>query len=362
VGESETKPGNGQKPGGEEVDEGDVVRVDTQLVSVPTIVTNSLGRPIAGLNRQNFVVYEDGQKQSISNFATTEAPFEIALLLDTSGSTRADVNLIRQAANAFINALRPGDRVAVVAFKDRTEAGSTLATVDVLSSLTDDRKALSSAIESVGSSNGTPFYDALEKIADEIFREPPRAEVRGRRAVVALTDGVDSTSDSVYDEARQKLLRAGLACYFIQVNTEDFVEDRLLRDCQDNGRLSLSPRQLQRYRQIFVPKARSEDYGDFCQMGQFERMQISRDLYNLARREMNDLAHASGARNFAAADLQQARAAFARVAADIGTQYSIGYYPSNKARDGKYRTIRVDVLGVKEKNEVHARQGYVAPR
>jgi VWFA-related protein len=91
-------------------------------------------------------------------------------------------------------------------------------------------------------------------------------------------------------------------------------------------------------------------------------MQISRDLYNLARREMNDLAHASGARNFVAADLQDARAAFARVAGDIGTQYSLGYYPANKARDGKYRAIRVEVRGVKEKSEVNARQGYYAPK
>lgn len=362
VGDSENKPTIDQKPATDEVGEDDVVRVDTQLVSVPAIVTNNLGRPLSGLNRQNFSVFEDGQKQTIANFGTTEAPFEIALLLDTSGSTRADVSLIRQAANAFISALRPGDRVAIVAFKDRTNAGSTLATVDVLSRLTDDRKALRAAIESLGSSSGTPFYDALQKIGDEIFREPPRAEVRGRRAVVALTDGVDSTSDSVYDEARDKLLRVGVACYFIQVNTEDFVEDRLLRDCQDNGRLTLSARQLQRYRRIFVPQARSEDYGNFCQLGQFERMQISRDLYNLARREMNDLARASGARNFVAANLQDARAAFARVASDIGTQYSLGYYPTNKARDGKYRAIRVEVLDIKEKNEVHAREGYFAPK
>ncbi|MDQ2855236.1 MAG: hypothetical protein M3R68_02820, partial [Acidobacteriota bacterium] len=86
------------------------------------------------------------------------------------------------------------------------------------------------------------------------------------------------------------------------------------------------------------------------------------DLYNLARREMNDLARVSGARNFIAINLQDARAAFARVAADIGTQYSLGYYPINKARDGKYRAIRVEVLGVKEKNEVHAREGYFAPK
>ena len=350
-----------QKPTSEEVGEDDVVRVDTQLVSVPTIVTTASGA-LSGLRSENFVVYEDGQKQTIANFGTTEAPFEIALLLDTSGSTRADVSLIRQAANAFIGALRPGDRVAIVAFNTEVKGGAPLATVDVLSKLTDDRKALRTAIENLGSSNGTPFYDALERMADEIFREPPRKEVRGRRAVVALTDGVDSTSDSSYEEARGKLLRAGVACYFIQVNTEDFVEDRLLKDCQDDGRLTLSARQLQRYRRIFVPGARSEDYSDFCQMGQFERMQISRDLYNLARGEMNDLARASGGRNFVAANLQDARAAFARVAADIGTQYSLGYYPTNKARDGKYRAIRVEVLGVKEKNEVHAREGYFAPK
>jgi VWFA-related protein len=360
VGDLNTQSPTTSKP--EDVDEGDVVRVDTQLVSVPAIVTNPQGRPVSGLTKQNFIVFEDGQKQDIANFGTTDAPFEVALLLDTSGSTRADVNLIRQAANSFINALRPGDRIAVVAFKDRTSGGSTLATVEVLSQLTDDRKALQAAIENLGSSNGTPYYDALQKIANEVFRDPPRTEVRGRRAVVALTDGVDSTSDSIYEEVRDKLLRAGLACYFIQVNTEDFVEDRLLQDCRDNGRLTLSARQLERYRRIFVPKARSEDYANFCQMGQFERMQISRDLYNLARREMNDLARASGARNFLATDLQQARSAFARVADDIGTQYSIGYYPSNKARDGKYRSIRVELLGPKEKNEVHAREGYFAPR
>ncbi len=351
-----------QQQESQEVGEDDVVRVDTQLVTVPTIVTNNLGRPVSGLAQSNFIVYENGVQQTIANFGTTEAPFEIALLLDTSGSTRADVNLIRRAARAFIQALRPGDKVAVVAFKDRTDAGTTLATVDLLSGLTDDRKALDNAIEHLGSSNGTPFYDALEKIADEVFRTPPRKDLRGRRAVVALTDGVDSSSDSSYEEALEKLLRAGIAGYFIQVNTEEFVEDRLLKDCQDNGRLTLSARQLERYRRIFVPRARSEDYANFCQLGQFERMQISRDLYNLARREMNDLARLSGARNFTAVDLQDARAAFARVAADIGTQYSLGYYPTNKARDGKYRAILVEVRGLKEKNEVHAREGYLAPK
>jgi Ca-activated chloride channel homolog len=348
--------------GAEEVEEGDVVRVETQLVSVPAVVTNSAGRPVPGLRSENFRLFENGQQQKITNFATTEAPFEIALLLDTSGSTRVDVDLIRQAANAFIEALRPGDRVAIVGFNTTRQGQTVAAKVDVLSKLTDDRKLLRAAIDNLGSSNGTPFYDALERIASEVFQEAVREELRGRRAVVALTDGVDSTSDSDFQTARARLIRAGIASYFIQVNTEDFVEDRLLKDCQDDGRLTLSPKQLKRYRQVFFPRAKPEDFVDFCQMGPFERMQISRDLYNLARREMDELAKVSGGRNFLAASLQDARAAFARVATEIGTQYSLGYYPTNKARDGKFRTIRVEVQGTPDKSQVRAREGYYAPR
>jgi len=346
----------------DEVDEGDVVRVDTQLVSVPAVVTDGSGRPLSGLRPENFRIVEDGQPQTIANFGTTETPFEIALLLDTSGSTRDDVALIRAAANSFIAALRPGDRVGVVAFNTAQTVDKPIAAVEVLTPLTGDREALKRAIENLGASQGTPYYDALERIADNIFREPPSEEVRGRRAVVALTDGVDSSSNSDFVTAKMKLSRVGVACYFIQVNTEDFVEDRLMKDCNDDGQLALSQRQIQRYREIFYPKAKAENFNSFCQMGPFERMSISRELYNLARREMNDLSRVSGGRSFVAATLADARAAFAHVAEDIGTQYSLGYYPTNKARDGKYRSIKLEVRGLKDKTVVRARDGYYAPK
>ncbi|HYO90589.1 MAG TPA: VWA domain-containing protein [Pyrinomonadaceae bacterium] len=347
---------------GEEVGEGDVVRVDTQLVSVPAVVTDSAGHPLAGLRAENFRLFENGQPQVISNFATTDAPFEVALLLDTSGSTRADVQLIRRAASLFIDSLRPGDRVAIISFNVVRAERDSLATVEVNTPLTNDRARLRMALESVGASNGTPFYDALERISDDIFNEPPREEVRGRRAVVAMTDGVDSSSDAEFAEARAKLLRAGVTCYFVQVNTEDYVEERLMRDCNDFGTLRLSRTQLQRYRRIFVPRAPAGDYSSFCQMGQFERMKISRDLYNLARSEMADLARSSGGKAFEAADLRDARAAFSQVANEIGTQYSLGYYPANKARDGRFRAIRVELKGVARGAQVRAREGYYAPK
>jgi len=348
-------------PPGEEVDEGDVVRIETQLVSIPTIVTDRTGHPLTNLRAENFLIYEDNRPQRVSNFATTEAPFEVALLLDTSGSTRADVALIRRAANVFIDALRPGDRVAIVAFNTAREGDMKgLAAVEVLSDLTNDRAKLRKAVESVGASNGTPFYDALLNVAEKVFRELPRQEVRGRRAVVALTDGVDSTSDADFAEARGKLLRAGVAAYFIEVNTEDFVEERLMRDCSDDQTLRLSRAQLQRYRKIFAPRADSADYANFCRLGLFERMQISRDLYMLARREMDELARISGGKTYVASDLRDARQAFAEVAQLIGTQYSLGYYPTNKTRDNRFRSIRVEMRNVPAGAQVQAREGYYA--
>lgn len=136
-----------------------------------------------------------------------------------------------------------------------------------------------------------------------------------------------------------------------------FCEDRLLADCQDDRTLRLSRAQLERYRRTFVPSADRADYADFCQMGPFERMAISRSLYQLARQEMDQLARASGGRTFQATDLYAARTAFAEVAAEIGRQYSLGYYSTNKTRDGRFRQIRVDVRGIAGA-QVSAREGY----
>src|SRR5260370_41618043 len=132
------------------------------------------GHPVSGLKAQDFVVFEEDKAPRITNVATAEALFEIALLLDTSGSTRDELGLIRQAANAFISALRPGDRVAIVAFRNAPGNGSPIAKVEVLSRLTDDRRALRQALGNTGTSNGTPYYDALNETANRTFTHSPR--------------------------------------------------------------------------------------------------------------------------------------------------------------------------------------------
>jgi Mg-chelatase subunit ChlD len=108
------------------------------------------------LKQGNFTVYEDGKKQDLSDFSATNAPFEVALLLDTSGSTRPDLQLIQGAAQLFITSLRPGDRVSVVSFATDRSAKTAYPVPDVLSPLTDDRKALVAALDAVKTSNGTP--------------------------------------------------------------------------------------------------------------------------------------------------------------------------------------------------------------
>jgi Ca-activated chloride channel family protein len=345
-----------------------VVKVETQLVEVPVVITDKTGKPILNLKQNNFTVYEDGKQQEILDFSATSAPFEVALVLDTSGSTRADLQLIQRAAESFVASLRPGDRVAIIAYNmaprdpaiPLTPRESAVPAVsEILTNLTSSRTALSEALQRVSTSNGTPYYDSLVQVADKVFAAAPEEEFRGRRALVALTDGVDSTSIADFDEARQKLERDGVISFFIKVDTRPYFEDRILGDCYTAMRFSTA--QIRRYYRSFGARANMERTDDFCKLGDFERLAVSKTLYEIANNEMNTLAKTSGGRVFEVADLSEARSAFKNVADEIGTKYSLGYYSSNEKRDGTYRKIRVEVKGVPAGTVVRAREGYTAP-
>ncbi|MFL6467490.1 MAG: VWA domain-containing protein [Pyrinomonadaceae bacterium] len=337
----------------------DVIRVDTELIDVPLSVTDKTGRPLTNLTKNNFVIFEDGKPQKLEEFAAVSAPFEVALLLDTSGSTRADLDLIRRAASDFIASLRPGDRVSIVSFRSVTRDGRTVSLADRIVGLTSDRNDLRMALDRVGTGNGTPYYDALLEIADKIFKDAPAEEYRGRRALVAMTDGVDSASVAGFTEARAKLTEKGVSSYFININTREFFEEKLLGDCMSAMRFSQA--QINRYYASFSKGAKLEKAADFCGLGDFERLAISKALYELAGTEMNELAKVSGGRVLPTADLTEARQAFKQVASDIGTRYSLGYYSSNEKRDGKYRAIRVELKGLPAGATLRAREGYTAP-
>ena len=340
-------------------DDDEILRVDTQLVDVPIVVTDKSGKPLLNLKQNNFVVYEDGKPQEISNFSTTSAPFEVALLLDTSGSTRSDLELIQRAAANFIASLRPGDKVAIVAFRSGKKEDKAVSVSEILTPLTDDRAKLKNILAKVQTSNGTPYYDGLLQVAEQVFNSQPKDEFRGRRAIVALTDGVDSTSSAGFDEVRDSLGQSGIVSYFIQVNTREFFEENLLGDCESALRFSAA--QIKRYYRTFYPKTKIEKISAFCQLGDFERLDISKRLYELADTEMQDLAKMSGGKVFAVDDISEAQSAFKKVADEIGTKYSIGYYPSNEKRDGVYRKIKIELKGIPASSQIRAREGYNAP-
>ncbi len=348
------------------VNDDDELRVETQLVDVPVSVTDNTGKPILRLNKENFSVFEDGKQQEIASFFSTEAPFEVALLLDTSGSTRSELRLIRRAAQLFIDSLRPGDRVAIIAFgtgidKDPvTGISRSFPITEMISGLTDDRSRLKEALETVGTSNGTPFYDALLQIADHIFGETPADRFRGRRALVALTDGVDSTSDADFEEVAEVIAGSGITTYFVKLDTRIAFEDGLLGDCASSTQFSKA--QMKRYYDLFPKEFRVERVTDFCRLGNFERLDISKRLYLLAEDQMAAMAKNSGGRVFPAGDLGEARDAFQKVAADIGTSYSLGYYSTNEKKDGKLRKITVESKGLPAGSVLRAREGYMAPK
>lgn len=339
--------------------EDDVIRIETELIEVPVFIADRAGRPVLDLKQSNFVIFEDGKPQQIADFGATSAPFEVVLLLDTSGSARGELPLIRRAAEHFVNSLRPGDKVSIVAFRTATRDGRATPTSEVLTGLTSDRATLESALARIATSNGTPYYDSLLQVAETIFNEPARTDFRGRRALVALTDGVDSTSLSDFEEARELLEKAGVTCYFIQVNTRDFFEENLLGNCEAAIRFSVA--QIRRYYRKIAGSSKLEKTNNFCQLGNFERLAISKKLYELADEEMHSLAKSSGGKVFPAADMSEARAAFKKVAEEIGTKYSLGYYSSNDKRDGSYRRIKVDVKGLPAGTQIRAREGYTAP-
>ncbi len=340
------------RPPAEKDDERIVVRTD--LIEVPVVVTDVAGKLVRGLKAGDFRAFEDGAEQEIAEFRTSTEPFDVALLLDTSGSTRSELNLIRRAASRFIASLREGDRVGLIAFRTDTIDGRSKASIDVLTSITGDRRELNQALDSVATSNGTPYYDALVTTAERMLKG---GEGNRRRVLVVLGDGVDSTSENAFNDAEDELLPLGIAVYFIRVDTRPFLEENLLGDCQIAMRFSVA--QLRRY--FSSLGSRAERTMDFCKLGDFERLAVSKKLYQIADDEMAKLAKATGGRVFPVADLAEAGAAFASIAEDIGTTYSLGYYSTNEKRDGKFRRIRVELKDKAGKFGVRAREGYTAP-
>lgn len=318
----------------EEVSEGDVVRIDTNLVTVPVSVLDRDGRFISDIQREQFKVFENGVEQKIAYFESTEKPFTVALLLDTSGSTFFHLWEIKEAAISFAKQLRPQDRVLVVTF-DRL--------VMLLTEATNDQNVVTEAVERNAITGfSTRLYDAIDLVIKARLNK-----IEGRKAIVLFTDGVDTASyQATYQSTLREIDELDVLIYPIQYDTTDFV-DAQTRTNATVVTTTISGRHFptRSSSQVIYGTPKANGPG------------TSISDYKLADQYLHQLATKTGGRRYEANERTQLKDAFSKIAEELRHQYSLGYYPQTTLQSGERREIRVRVD--RSDLAVRARDSYV---
>jgi VWFA-related protein len=318
----------------EEVSEGDVVRIDTNLVTVPVSVLDRDGRFISDIRREQFNVFENGVEQKIAYFEPTEKPFTVALLLDTSGSTFFHLWEIKEAAINFAKQLRPQDRVLIVTF-DRL--------VMLLTEATNDLNVVTEVVQrNANTGFSTRLYDAIDLVIKARLNK-----IEGRKAIVLFTDGVDTASyQATYQSTLRQVDELDVLIYPIQYDTTDFVAAQT-RTNATIVTTTISGRH-------FPPQSSSQTiYGTPKASGPG----TSIGDYKLADQFLHQLATKTGGRLYLAKDRTQLSDAFSKIAEELRHQYSLGYYPETTLQSGERREIKVRVN--QPNVAVRARDSYV---
>jgi VWFA-related protein len=292
------------------VDPTDVIKTETTLVSLNVSVFNNKSKMFVGsLNKEDFRVFEDGKEQTISYFASTDVPFDLVLLVDLSGSTAEKRDLIKKTTLRFIEAARPNDRLAIVTFSDDA---------NIVSPLTLDREQLKASVANMNGMGGSHVWDAVKFALDNVVG--PKTLER-RRAVVLMSDGVDGAL-SRYGGARgSKITFADLV---EQVRQTDTLIVPIYLDTQDSA---------------------GGSYMDV--------------EYENARRTLNLLANESGGSYYKAKKLSDLEGVYEQVINDLGKVYSLGYKPTNPARDATWRNVQISIVN-REDLVARSRPGYYA--
>lgn len=309
--------------GAEEVEAGDVIKVDTTLVTLPVSVTDRNGRYIPNLTKTDFRLWEDGVEQQVAFFSSVDKPFSVVLVIDTSGSTRFKIEEIQDAAIAFVSQLRSDDRVMVVSFDD---------SVRVLTEFTSDRNRMRDAIRRTRTGNGTRLYDAVDLVINQRLNQ-----VDGRKAVVLFTDGVDTASNhSSYASNIRDAEELDALIYPVQYDTFRDVAGGAGGPSWPGSRRKTSPIDILIG---ILGGGRTVNIGG----GSGGGVGSSRSDYELADRYLRDLAAKTGARQYQADSTSNLTSAFANIAEELRRQYSIGYYPMRPPQPGQRRQVRVRV-------------------
>jgi len=383
----------------------ETLKIDTNLVMVPVVASDRNGIYISDLRQDEFSISENGVKQEVAFFGTLAAPFHVVLMLDTSASTQEKLRVIQNAAFAFVEQLKPADRVKVISFDDQ---------VRDLNEFTSNRETLRSAINSTRSGEGTRVYDAVQLALDTIRK------IQGRKAIVIFTDGVDWHSlESSFQSTVRGLDEEGVIVYPIRYDTRDETE-RIAREQSDQmgpqlptidvirrtpggttpqtfpseesiptsgTRPTTGPMGIPLPEEILRRKRESDRRNDprnpndptapfpgtspsrlpdpttttngrRTRGGDDSISSMLNMAYATADKYLETLAQKSGGRLLRADNLVSLPEAFAKIAAELRTQYLLGYYPLNKERDESYRKI---VISTSRKDVVvRSRPGYIA--
>ncbi len=281
----------------QEVDEGDVVRVDSQLATLNlSVIDRETNRGVVGLTQSDFRLFENGVPQQILQFDSSSAPFDLLLVIDLSGSTRDVLKLIRAAALRFVDAARSTDRIGVITF-----AGQAT----VVSPLTLDRRTLHERIGTMDTAAGdTKLYDAVDFAANQSQKD---AKNPRRTAIILMSDGLDGSVPGVQGDG--SIL--SYADLLSRVGEFDGVVYTLWLD-------------------TFYEALNEKD--------------TQPEAFDTGYDRMKELADTGGGVFYEVKRLEDLAGAYERVVADLGTVYSLAYRPADKTRDGRWRAIRVSVV------------------
>ena len=313
--------------------EDEVVRIDTNLVTMPVSVLDREGRFIAGLQQRDFKIFENGVEQKVEYSQSVEQPFTVILMLDVSPSTQWQIEDIQNAADDFVNQLRPTDKVMVIAFDEK---------VHILSQITSDRYTLHNAIHRTQFGDGTSLYEAVDHVLEQEL-----GQIQGRKAVVLFTDGVDTTSRrATYESTLQASEEADALFYPIRFDTS--------RDMDVGGYGGYGGRYPRSGRRGggYGGGGWGGILGQIITGGQFPGPVYgggrrgagnTREEYDTGKRYLETLAQDTGGREFEADSLTNLDAAFSGIAEELRRQYSLGYYPDKIGQVGERKQISIRV-------------------
>lgn len=307
-----------------ELGAGDVISVNTTEVMIPVTVRDTNGRLVSDLVRTDFRVFEDGKPQPLSDLALRQVPVDVALMVDASSSVAANLEDFRRAAEGFAARLAADDRLSLIKFDDR---------VELLLDWTKSRFQLKRALNRVGPGMFTRFNDALYLASRDQFSQAAKS----RRAVIILSDGIDSgRGTTTLEAALQALLQAQVTVYVVS-NTQISRREKLT----ELDRLTNSD--AARFNQLRITDLREG----------IRVIDQSED--NLAQ-----LTAATGGKLYKPLSFNDLESTYAEVADELRHQYALYYTPLNKARDGGFRRVKVETSNPTYRPQT--RVGYFAPK